>query len=266
MREQVHSIISGKNLKDSINVARDVVREKFINVDLLCIDEFHILDITDAVMIGEFLKIIFSNSKMFVLINSNRHPDELYKNGIHKERFLPIIDLIKKSSKVIPLSTKDYRNYQKDTPKNYFVSSDENSTIKSSEDFTNKYLDDNYHKCESHEIKIVSQKLKFLLNTHFTYKVAYFDFAQLFNRPFYAQNYEDLIKKLSLRRIFIANIPKLEGHDDWAKRFIAFIDIAYENKIYLAILSSVAVKDLYSEGKMVFEFNRTISRINSLCQ
>ena len=264
LRYQANSIIASNEAYRNA-VVHNIIKKKFSGIALLCIDEFHILDITDATMIGEFLKIIFKNNNMVILINSNRHPADLYKDGIHKERFYPIIELIKQNSNIIHLTTKDYRNYLKDFPRNYFVFS-KSCLIKNSDDFMQKYLNDNYNKCENHEITIASKRIKFMLNTHFTYKVAYFEFHDLFDEPFYAKNYQTIMNNIELRKVFINNIPKLDGNDDWSKRFIAFVDVAYENSVHLVLSSSFGFEELYTKGKMVFEFSRTLSRINVLCQ
>jgi cell division protein ZapE len=263
LRNQVNFVLANKNTDKNLLVKR-IIKEKFENVKLLCIDEFHILDIADATMIGEFLKLIFKDHDMIIMINSNRHPMDLYKDGIQKERFVPIIDLIIKNSNIIHLTTKDYRNYLKSFPKNYFIFSD-NYPVKNSEDFKTMYLENNFNKCNESEITILSQRVHFIENTHFWYRVIYFDFHELFDKNFYAKNYQDLIDELKIKKIFINNIPMLTGHDNWAKRFIAFIDIVYENSVHLVLSSHFMFTELYTKGPVVFEFNRTISRINVLC-
>ena len=263
LRNQVNFILSNKHI-DKDALVKTIIKEKFHDVKLLCVDEFHILDITDATMIGEFLKIIFKDHNIIIMINSNRHPAELYKDGIHKERFSPIIDLIVKNSNVIHLTTKDYRNYLKSFPKNYFIFS-ENNLIKNSEDFKKMYLDNNYNKCNEDVIYILSEKINYIENTHFWYRVIYFEFQDLFDKNLYAKNYQDLIDRLKIKKIFINDISLLTGNDNWAKRFIAFIDIIYENSIHLVLSSKIVFTELYTSGPVLFEFNRTISRINVLC-
>ena len=263
LRNHVNIAITNKN-HDKNSIVKKIIKEKFQHITLLCIDEFHILDIADATMIGEFLKIIFNNPNIIIILNSNRHPAELYKDGIHKERFYPIIDLILKHSNVIHLTTKDYRNYLKNYPKNYFIFSDK-FAIKAPEDFKKMYLDNNYNKCNEKTMILLSEKIHYIENTHFWYRVVYFDFNELFDKHLYAKNYQELVDKLKVNKIFINDIPCLDGHDNWAKRFIAFIDIVYENSIHLVLSSHFQFNQIYTTGPVAFEFNRTISRINVLC-
>jgi len=265
LRAKINQVVDSDEEKKLSNheILSNILKRELRNIRLLCIDEFHILDIADAVIIGDFMKILVKSHNTIVIINSNRHPSDLYSNGINKERFQETIDLLLEKSYLINLSTNDYRSHFRDFPKNYFIFG--KSDIKNEEDFFNMFEKSSEDKIIEKEVEILSQKIKFLLNGNQKYPIVYFNFNELFNKPLYAINYESLIKKYNLKKIFINNVLKFDGRDDFAKRFIAFVDVAYESNVTLILSSHLHFDELYINGSVTFEFTRTISRIRTLC-
>ena len=265
LRTKINQTIASNVDKHLSNhqILSNILKHELRHISLLCIDEFHILDIADAMIISDFVKILIKSHNTIVIINSNRHPSDLYSNGIHKERFKETIDILLEKSHLINLSTNDYRINFSDFPRNYLIFGE--SEAKDEDDFKRIFYDYDSEDVFEKEANIVSQRIKFLLKGNQKYQIGYFNFNELFNKPLYAINYENLIKQYNLRKIFINNIPKLDGRDDFAKRFIAFVDVAYESNITLVLSSYLHFDELYVNGSVIFEFTRTISRIRTLC-
>lgn len=271
LRAQTNKTLAGNNsTKDNLAA---IIKKELKNIDLLCIDEFHILDIADATMLIEFFKVLIQMPNIIVIINSNRAVEDLYKEGIHKERFIPAMELIKENAHIIALSTKDYRSHMKEIPGHYFVIG-KNKTIKQPSDLLKLFNNEAGSRIiQSINYNILSQPINF-----FTYedesvneltkntKIAFFEFENLFSQPFYANNYQKLLGHFNFKKIYLNNIPKLDNENDKAKRFIAFIDVAYEIGLTMTISSYFNYDELYNVGKVAFEFERTISRIKVLCK
>jgi cell division protein ZapE len=247
---------------------KEIIKRKLKNIDLLCIDEFHVLDISDAMIILEFFKVIAGFPKMIVIINSNRAPEDLYKTGIHRERFIPVIDLIKKHSHIMLLSTKDYRQSLAKNLKSFLNFGNDNR-IKNQKDFYRLF--ENFAQSIGSEIKkidhyILLKKINFDIIQNDSISYIYFDFCDFFSKPLYAKNYQKFLRHFCVKKIYINNLFNLDGHDDLVKRFIAFVDVAYELGIGFFIGSKVSLDEVYKKGSMIFEFDRIISRINVLCR
>ena len=265
LRTKINQTISNNIEKKSSNhqILWNILNHELRNTALLCIDEFHILDIADAMIISDFMKVLVKSPDTIVIINSNRHPLDLYNNGIRKESFKETINLLLEKSCLINLSTNDYRSHLRNFPRNYFIFG--SGDIKNEEEFKEMFDELNDDKVLEELFDVLSQKIKFLLKGKQKYQAGYFNFNELFNKPLYAINYEHLIKQYNLKKIFINNIPKFDGRDDFAKRFIAFVDVAYEANVTLVLSSSLHFDELYVNGSVIFEFTRTISRIRTLC-
>jgi cell division protein ZapE len=258
------------NFSKNKETFRYFIKEKLRKIDLLCIDEFHVLDISDAMIILEFFKIIVSLPKMIVIINSNRAPDDLYKDGIHRERFLPVIDLINRNSHVMLLETKDYRESIGKDLKNFINFQDPlNHEVKDQKDFYNLF--EKFAEILVREVKfiehcILTKKISFKIIEKDFFSYIFIDFYDFFSKPLYAKNYQKFLKHFHVKKVYLSSISNLNGRDDLIKRFIAFIDVSYELGIGFVIGSSVSLDKIYTKGSMIFEFDRIISRINVLCR
>lgn len=272
MRLELNKIhLEKNNLNKSKNIRfSDLIYQKLKNIDILCIDEFHILDISDAMIIYEFFKILLKIKDIIVIINSNRSPDELYKDGIHKERFKPVLNIIKENSHIFLLETKDYRIDETKNLKNFVYFKDENFyNIKNELEFENLFLSNT--KNPNAKFKLIKytsdvHKMKLKIINFDGYSYILIDFMNFFSEPLYAINYKNLISDLKVKCFYINGILNLDNHNDIIKRFISFIDIIYEMNINIVIGSNVSILAIYTKGSMIFEFDRLISRLNVLCR
>ncbi|KAF4619457.1 hypothetical protein D9613_005293 [Agrocybe pediades] len=223
-----------------VPVARDLARE----ASVLCFDEFQVTDIADAMILRRLLEALV-NYGVICVMTSNRHPDDLYKNGIQRSSFMPAIELLKTQFEVTDLdSGTDYRRvpralshvyYSPITPEN----SREVQKIFSS--LTSENPDDP---------PIRNRKLntwgRTILVPESTSTIAKFDFHDLCGQPLSAADYLEVTKNFGT--LFVLNIPRMDmNQKDLARRFITFIDACYESKTKLFVTSEVPVFQVFSD-------------------
>ena len=221
---------------------------------LICFDEFFVDNIADAMLLGELFTHLFTGG-ICLIATSNVHPDNLYQDGLQRERFLPAIDLIKQHVEVMSLeNTIDYRLLHIHKSGVYF------SPINS--DATN-----NLELCFQHYSKKSSLSLDAIHLFGRTIRiiksagsVIWFDFNEICAPPRSQNDYLALIKHYNT--IVVSNIPIInKGNNAQITLLIKFVDILYDRHIRLIISAAAPIDKLYLEGRMVFEFERTKSRI-----
>ena len=221
---------------------------------LLCFDEFHVTDIADAMVLGRLIEALFDQG-VVVVATSNRHPSELYKNGLQRERFIPFIDLIMKKMDVVQLdSGTDYRLDLVKKMEVYITPSGPDARKRLKDDFQRLTLGA-YPAPISLQVNdrrvTIPQVAKGVVFAHF---------KDLCGLPLGSTDYLEIAK--NFHTLIISDIPKM-GPDlqDQAKRFILLIDVLYEANINLICSAEVSPMELYVKGKGAFEFERTASRL-----
>ncbi|SCV74273.1 BQ2448_6705 [Microbotryum intermedium] len=219
--------------------ARDIAKETTV----LCFDEFQVTDIADAMILRRLIESLNAYGVVTVM-TSNRQPDDLYKNGIQREQFIPCIKLIRSSFVVMCLDSEiDYRKVPRALSKVYFSPIDDAHRLE-----INKLFDS----LTSNEPVIENRKLTVwgrpITVPESTSSVAKFRFSDLCGQALSASDYLEITK--SFQTIFLTDVPQL-GLDvkDQARRFILFIDAAYEAKTKLFILSEVPIATVFSDQK-----------------
>lgn len=196
---------------------------------LLVLDEFYVDHIADAMILYQLFDSFWKNGGV-VIFTSNRDPDELYKNGLNRERFLPFIPLLKKHNHIINVKTDvDYRKRNKNLE--YFFND--------------------------------SQKFNVIFEQHAAESLL-IDFYDLCEQPMGTYDYQKLSNEYKI--CFIKNIPILDANKSEAlKRFILFIDIWYNAHLKLVLHSEHKFEDIFKEEFDVYELKfptkRMISRI-----
>lgn len=228
------------------------------NYQFIYIDELEIKDITDAMLIGRLFEAIFKYD-CIIAITSNRHPDELYKDGLQRDLFIGFIDLIKKNLQVLHLgANQDYRLLKASGfSKTYFapLNDDNREAMK-------KYFEQLTEGKSTEKKEIIVNKRSIICNK--TYKnICWFEFDELLKEALGSADYEAI--SLNFKIIFLSNIPKLVAEDrEEARRFITLVDHLYINKNILICSAEVEPDLLYEHGKNMFEFKRTISRLQEM--
>lgn len=225
---------------------------------LLCLDELHVIDITDAMLLGRLFQYLF-DAGIILVTTSNFHPDELYKNGLQRSRFLPAIELLKKHTKVTEMTgEKDYRTQAlKEIGTFYYISSN----------ISKKQLEAHFQQISG--VNAISDRKNIFINhrhipvVRWTRDVVWFDFNELCNTPRSSEDYRQIAT--FFHTVFISDIPVMnKDMDDAARRFINMIDTFYDIHINIVVSAEANVEDLYLGEKLEFEFQRAVSRIKEM--
>ncbi len=230
-------------------------------VDVLCLDELQINNIADAMIVGRLFQALIENGT-FIVITSNCAPDELFKDGLQRERFLPFIDITKEKLVIFHLNNfKDYRlSKLTSLEKSYFYPSNQESD--NSEDFKEVIeLIIGQNKLERKELTVDNNRI---LKLERVYRnVVVFTFNELCFMPLGTIDYVTIIRNFNT--LIIEDIPQLgnDNHNE-ALRFITLIDCLYENHTRLICFAAAPVDQIYNGTKNQFEFKRTISRLKEM--
>ncbi|KAK7054894.1 ATPase [Paramarasmius palmivorus] len=219
-------------------VARDLARE----ASVLCFDEFQVTDIADAMILRRLLEGLLGYGVICVL-TSNRHPDELYKNGIQRSSFVPAIELLKTHFDVTDLdSGTDYRRIPRALSKVYYSPLTPENKAEFNKLFDSFTSDPRDPPITNRKLKIWGRELKVPESTS---TVARFKFEELCGQPLSAADYLEVTR--CFKTVFIEGIPKM-GMDrkDLARRFITFIDACYESKTKLFVSSEVPITQVFA--------------------
>ena len=227
-----------------------------VSVKLLAFDEMQISDITDAMIVGRLFQALFA-AGVVVVTTSNRVPDDLYKDGLNRQIFLPFIDLIKEKMEVWELtSPRDYRQDRLAGTQSYFTPVNAESRTA---------MDDVWADLaggEGQEL-VLRVKGREVVIPQFRNGVARAGFHTLCGRALGAADYLTLAD--AVRVLLLDNIPALgRSNFNEAKRFVTLIDALYEAKVRLICSAAASPEMLYLEGEGIFEFERTASRLREM--
>jgi cell division protein ZapE len=225
------------------------------DADLLCFDELQITDIADAMIVGRLFKFLFEKG-VVIVCTSNRHPNDLYKNGLQRDQFVPFIEIFKKELGIIPLDgSTDYRLQQLKSLSTVYHSplGDE------ADEFLNTTFSNLVHHAPP-ETGILHVQGRDVPIPKMHGDVAQFDFDDLCAANLGPADYIELARDFNT--ILLANIPKMTSENrNESKRFINLVDELYEHKAKLICTAAAAPNELYKKGDGSFEFERTVSRL-----
>ena len=246
-----HAINKNKNNKKELE---NFIKNLSKDIKILFIDELHIFNIVDALIIKKVFQLLEAND-IFVMTSSNFEPDHLYKDGLQRQDFILFIEHIINNYEVVCIdSDKDYRRLTLNQSKTYFTPINKETDQEFNLLFE-RLVDIN--NITSKTINTKSRQIKF---TKCSANVAYCSFDFICNSNFGHEDYKNIAEEFSL--IFIAKVPKMtDDNSDQCRRFISLIDMLYNNKCSVVILAEYPISSLCQITKLSKEFERTASRL-----
>ena len=244
-----------------VNSKKNDVIELFVKeikkkIDLIYFDEFQVTNIADAMILGRLFKEIF-NQNIIVFFSSNIKIENLYKDGLQRDQFIPFLKIIKKCCIEINLSIDN--DYRLDKGKTERFLSPLNST--------NNFISNKFFR-EISKNKKIQEKNLYIKGRNFIIKNFYegiikLDFKDLCDKNIGAEDYIEIANICSF--LFLENIPNFdENNSNQQQRFITLIDILYEKKIPLLITCEKKLNEINSSSSLKDPFKRTISRLYEL--
>jgi len=247
--------------KNKKNTQENII-DKFVKKlkgksELIYFDEFQVTNIVDAMILGSLFKKIF-NENIKVLFSSNTKINDLYKDGLQRDQFLPFIKIMKERSNQSKLIIQDdYRKSVKNRNERYFYPLNESTNFK-----LNKFFRKITKNLTNKEMILSIKGRKLTIKNYFD-GIARFDFKELCSKNIGAEDYIKIAKVCNF--IVIENIPIFKSdNSNQQQRFITLIDILYEKNIPLMITSQLQLDLLSSSEDLKKIFKRTISRLYEL--
>jgi len=233
-----------------VPIARDIARE----TRLLCFDEFQVTNIADAMILGRLFETLFEEG-ITVVATSNRAPDDLYRNGLQRDRFLPFIELLKQRLEILELGGgHDYRMDRLRELDVYLTPPGASAAQKLDEAFRalSGGLDG--------EPRVLRTQGRDVPIPRAAPGVAMADYMDWCARPMGAADF--LCIADNFHTVILADIPRMSpDNQDKAARFVTMIDSFYERKVKFICSAAASPDKLYVEGDGAFEFQRTASRL-----
>ena len=223
---------------------------------IICFDEFFVSDITDAMILGLLLEEVFARGVCLVA-TSNIVPDQLYLNGLQRQRFLPAIALLNKHCQVINVDGGiDHRLRALEKAELYHSPLDQDADRAIQATFDSLVPVEGEIK-RGVDLDVEGRPIPVLVLAE---DIVWFDFAAICEGPRSQNDYIDIAREF--HAVMISNVPALgRANDDAARRFINLVDEFYDRSVKLALSAAQPLSSLYSSGRLEFEFARTQSRL-----
>ncbi|WP_397406588.1 cell division protein ZapE [Polaromonas sp.] len=245
-----------RDLQGTVNPLDELGKRIAKRYRLICFDEFHVADITDAMILHRLLAALFDNGVGFVT-TSNFHPDDLYPNGLHRDRIFPAIALLKQNLEVISVDNgTDYRRRTLEQVRLYHTPLGPQADAEMEETF--QRLAESHD--ESPVLHIESRKIQARRKAG---GVVWFDFKTLCGGPRSQNDYLEIATQF--HTVLLSNVPHMPVRmASEARRFTWLVDVLYDRRVKLIMSAEVPPEALYTEGPLAHEFPRTVSRLNEM--
>ncbi|MEJ7687918.1 MAG: cell division protein ZapE [Variovorax sp.] len=253
MRE-VHRQLS--ELQGTVNPLDELGLRISRRYKLICFDEFHVADITDAMILHRLLAALFDNGVGFVT-TSNFKPDDLYPGGLHRDRILPAIALLNERLEVIGVNNgTDYRRRTLEQVRLYLTPNGAGADKDMREAFERLAESADENPVLHIESRDIHARRK-------AGGVVWFDFKTLCGGPRSQNDYLEIATQF--HTVLLSDVPHMPVRmASEARRFTWLIDVFYDRRVKLIMSAEVAPEALYTEGPLAHEFPRTVSRLNEM--
>ena len=253
MRE-VHRELAA--MQGTVNPLDELGKRMAARFKLICFDEFHVADITDAMILHRLLQALFDNGVGFVT-TSNFKPDDLYPGGLHRDRILPAIDLLNARMEVLNVDNgTDYRRRTLEQVKLYHTPLGPEADAAMSEAFTRLAASAD----EDPTLHIEAREIRARRRAG---GVVWFDFKTLCGGPRSQNDYLEIATQF--HTVLLSDVPQMFVRNaSEARRFTWLVDVLYDRRVKFILSAAVPPEDLYTEGPLAHEFPRTISRLSEM--
>jgi cell division protein ZapE len=223
---------------------------------LICFDEFHVSDIADAMILYRLLDRLFALNISFVM-TSNYAPDALYPDGLHRDRVLPAIELLKEHLDVVQVDGGvDYRGRAMERIEAYLTPWGEAAERRLAEAFERVAEADDDDPVLQIEARTIRARRR-------AGGVVWFDFAVLCGGPRSQNDYLELAAQF--HTVLLSNVPRMSaGQASEARRFTWLVDVLYDHRVNLLVSAEASAQQLYPAGALANEFARTVSRLEEM--
>ncbi len=257
--QEVHHFVHEEESQGHVDVMQafaDKIRKETL---LLCFDEFQAVDIAEAKIVERLFRILFDKGVLSI-ITSNRHPMDLYRGGLLEDQFRPFVEFLDQSSTVVQLTGKvDYRTIKGQSDASlYKVEADREASkafVQASylEHSGAESIQAGYIEVFGRQVPLTAIHNKTLLTS----------FSELCEQPLAAADYLTIAQQFDT--VILSDIPRLSSSSrNEARRFSTLIDNLYEHRVKFICTAVVDADELYNQGKGVFEFKRTVSRLKEM--
>jgi cell division protein ZapE len=245
-----------QDLKGTANPLDELGQRISRRFRLICFDEFHVSDVTDALILHRLLEALFAN-RVSLVATSNFHPDDLYPNGLHRDRILPAIELLKDKLEVVGVDNgTDYRRRTMERVQRYHCPLGPGAELALTRAF-----DQLAEMRDEDPVLYIEQRE--ITARRKAGGVVWFDFKWLCGGPRSQNDYLEISSRF--HTVILSNVPQMQPRmASEARRFTWLIDVLYDRRVQLIMSAEVAPEQLYCEGPLAHEFPRTVSRLNEM--
>ena len=245
-----------QDLKGTVNPLEELGRRIARRFRLICFDEFHVADVTDAMILHRLLQALFAN-RVSIVTTSNFHPDGLYPNGLHRDRILPAIEMLKARLELVDVDDgTDYRQrtlQQIEMWHSPLGDAAEAAMERAFEQLAEAHDEEPVMQIEHRGVRAVRR----------AGGVVWFDFRTLCGGPRSQNDYLEIASRF--HTVLLSNVPRMSPRlASEARRFTWLVDVLYDRRVKLIVSAAVAPEELYTEGALAHEFPRTVSRLQEM--